>query len=41
MTSESRDIKLNEEYIDFTFTEYSKLSEPRQVTLDNKFPFDI
>ena len=40
-TSENRDLKLREEYIDFGFTECGRLSEAKQVTIDNKFPFEV
>ena len=40
-SSESRDLKLREEYIDFGFTEYGRVSENKTLTLENKFPFDI
>lgn len=40
-TSENRDIKLREEFIDFSFTECGRLSESKHVTLDNKFPFEV
>lgn len=39
--SESRDIRLREEYLDFGFTEYGRVSEQKQITLDNKFPFEV
>ena len=39
--SENRDLKLREEYVDFGFTEYGRVSEQKQITMDNKFPFDI
>jgi len=41
MTSENRDAKLREEFIDFSFTECGRVSESKAITLDNKFPFDI
>lgn len=41
MTSESRDLKLREEFVDFGFTEYGRVSEGKAITLDNKYPFDI
>lgn len=40
-TSDNRDIKLREDFIDFSFTEYGRLSEGKIITLDNKFPFDV
>lgn len=39
--SENRDLKLREEFIDFSFTECGRVSEGKQVTLDNKFPFEV
>jgi len=40
-TSENRDLKLREEFIDFGFTECGRLSEGKPITIDNKFPFEI
>lgn len=40
-TSDNRDVKLREDFIDFSFTECGRLSESKIVTLDNKFPFEI
>jgi hypothetical protein len=39
--SDTRDLRLREEFVDFGFTEYGRVSEQRAITLDNKFPFDI
>lgn len=39
--SESRDLKLREEYVDFGFTEYGRVSEGKPLTFDNKFPFEV
>lgn len=41
MSSENRDLKLRDEYLDFAFTERGKVSEQKQVTVDNKFPFEV
>lgn len=41
MTAENRDLKLREEYIDFGFTEFGRVSENKSLTLDNKYPFEI
>ena len=42
MTSESRDLKFREDYIDFGFTEFGRVSsDGKSVTMDNKFPFDV
>jgi hypothetical protein len=41
MSSENRDIKLREDFLDFSFTSYGRVSDSKVVTLDNKFPFDI
>lgn len=34
-TAESRDVKLREEFLDFSFTEYNRLSEGKIITIDN------
>jgi hypothetical protein len=41
MSAETRDLKLREEFIDFGFTECGRVSEGKQITLDNKFPFEV
>ena len=41
MGSENRDLKLKEDFIDFTFTECGRMSEPKYVTIENKFPFEV
>ena len=40
-TSENRDLKLREDFLDFGFTECGRLSEGKPVTIDNKFPFEV
>ena len=41
ITSELRDLKIREEFLDFSFTECGRYSEAKQVTLDNNFPFEV
>jgi hypothetical protein len=41
MSSENRDLKLREEYIDFSYSEYGRVSEAKTVNIDNKYPFDV
>ena len=41
MSSENRDLKLREEFIDFSFQDCGRVSEAKQVTIDNKFPFEV
>jgi hypothetical protein len=41
MSSENRDLKLRDEFIDFSFTECGRLSDARQVSIDNKYPFEV
>lgn len=41
VTSENRDVKLKDEFLDFAFTECNRLSEGKLVTFDNKYPFDV
>lgn len=36
-----RDLKLSDESINFNFTENGRISESRQLTLENKFGFPI
>jgi len=37
----TRELRLSEEAINFNFTENGRLSESRQLTLENKFGFPI
>jgi len=41
VSSEGRDLALREEYLDFGFTDHGRVSESKQITFDNKFPFDV
>lgn len=41
MVSENRDLKLREEFIDFSYTECGRVSDGKMITLDNKFPFEV
>ena len=41
MTSDNRDLKLREDFLDFGFTECTRISENKQITIDNKFPFEV
>ena len=40
-TSAKRDLQLDKESIDFAFTDSGRLSEPKAVTLQNKFNFPV
>ena len=37
----NRELRLSEESVNFTFTENGRISESRQLTLENKFNFPI
>jgi len=41
MSSENRDLRLKDEFLDFSFTECGRLSEGKIITLDNKYPFEV
>ena len=41
MSSENRDLKLRDEFLDFSFTECGRVSEGKMITLDNKYPFEV
>lgn len=41
MSSENRDLKMREEFLDFTFTECGRVSEGKYLNIDNKFPFEV
>ena len=40
-TATTRDLRLSDESINFHFTENGRLSESRQLTLENKLPYPI
>lgn len=40
-TSNKREIKVLEDFVDFNFAEYGRLSESKPLTIQNKFPFEI
>lgn len=40
-TAESRDVRANVDFLDFNFAEAGRISESRQITLHNKFPFPV
>jgi len=41
MSSENRDLRLKDEFLDFSFTECGRLSEGKIITLENKYPFEV
>ena len=41
VTSIERDIRLNQDFIDFAFAESGRISESKQLTVENKYPFSI
>lgn len=41
LMAESRDVRANVEFLDFNFAEAGRISESKQVTLHNKFPFPV
>mmetsp|Transcript_39543 Transcript_39543/g.38042 ORF Transcript_39543/g.38042 Transcript_39543/m.38042 type:complete len:95 (+) Transcript_39543:1192-1476(+) len=41
MHSELRDLQLKEDFLDFSYSECGRLSEPKQTTIENRFPFDV
>lgn len=41
ITSETRDLKFSNEFLDFGFTLHGSLSESRQIALYNKYPFPV
>lgn len=41
MVSENRNLRLKEDLVDFSYTENGRLSEEKQVTVENKYPFDV
>lgn len=40
-SSNKRDVRVMEEFLDFNFAEFGRLSESRPITLVNNFPFEI
>ena len=41
ITSETRDVKVSADFLDFAFAESGRLSESKQLTVFNKFPFSV
>lgn len=41
ITAEEKDIRLNADFLDFNFTHVGRISDSRQLTMFNKFPFSI
>lgn len=41
ITQVQRDIQINADFLDFNFTHVGRISESRQLTVTNKFPFSI
>jgi hypothetical protein len=41
ITSDTRDVNLSSDFIDFAFSHVGRLSESKQLTLKNKFPFAV
>ena len=39
--SEMKEIKMNTAFIDFSFSESGRLSDPKALTMVNKFPFEV
>jgi len=39
--SEMKEIKMNTAFIDFSFSESGRLSDPKALTMENKFPFEV
>lgn len=41
ITSESRDVRLSADFIDFAFTHVGRASQTQQLTFQNKFPYSV
>lgn len=41
ITSESRDVRVSVDFLDFNFAESGRISESKSLTMFNKFPFSI
>ena len=41
ITSQQRDVRFNQDFIDFSFAESGRISESKSITLENKQPFSI
>ena len=40
-TSPNRKLRFNQEFMDFNFTESGRLSEGKQLLMENSYPFDV
>jgi hypothetical protein len=41
ITSQTRDVRFNQDFIDFSFAESGRISESKSITLENKYPFSV
>lgn len=41
ITNQQRDVRFNQDFIDFAFAESGRISESKTITLENKQPFSI
>ena len=41
ITNVSKDIKFSHDFVDFAFAETGRISESKQVVVENKYPFSI
>jgi hypothetical protein len=41
ITDSARDVRFNQDFIDFAFAESGRISESKSITMENKFPFSI
>ena len=40
-SSETRDVRVLEDFLDFNFSDFGRMSESKPLTLVNNFPFDV
>jgi len=41
ITGEDRDLRLNQDFLDFNFTHVGRASDSKDLTIHNKFPFSV
>lgn len=39
--SMKRDLRIGEDFLDFNFSEFGRMSEPQPITLKNCYPFEV
>ena len=41
VTAENKEVRINQDFIDFQFADSGRISESRILTVQNKYPFSV